>query len=75
MSDKPKIRRRLRCPKCSSLDNMKWGIREGVQRYKVNYHPNVLFSFKTLRSSISIFFLIIFLSGAIYDTAAFVLGL
>ena len=34
MSDKQKIRRRLRCPKCGSLDNMKWGIREGVQRYK-----------------------------------------
>ena len=41
----------------------------------VNYHPTVLFIFKTLRSSIFMFSLIIFLSGAIYDTAAFVLGL
>lgn len=34
MSDKAKIRRRLRCPQCGSLDNIKWGIRDGLQRYK-----------------------------------------
>ena len=34
MSDKAKIRRRLRCPQCGSLDSIKWGIRDGVQRYK-----------------------------------------
>ena len=34
MSDKSKIRRRQRCPKCGSLDVIKWGIRNGVQRYK-----------------------------------------
>lgn len=34
MSDKAKIRRRLRCPKCGSLDNIKWGARSGIQRYK-----------------------------------------
>ena len=36
MSDKPKIRRRLRCPHCGSLENIKWGTREGVQRFKCN---------------------------------------
>ena len=34
MSDKAKIRRRLRCPQCGSLDSIKWGVRDGVQRYK-----------------------------------------
>ena len=34
MSDNPKIRRRLRCPSCGSLDTLKWGVRNGVQRYK-----------------------------------------
>lgn len=36
MSDKSKIRRRLRCPQCGSLENIKWGTREGVQRFKCN---------------------------------------
>lgn len=36
MSDKTKIRRRFRCPKCGSLNNIKWGSRDGVQRYKCN---------------------------------------
>ena len=36
MSDKAKIRRRLRCPQCGSLDNVKWGARSGLQRYKCN---------------------------------------
>ena len=36
MSDKAKIRRRLRCPQCGSLDNIKWGARSGLQRYKCN---------------------------------------
>lgn len=36
MSDKGKIRRRLRCPQCGSLDNIKWGIRNEIQRYKCN---------------------------------------
>ena len=36
MSDKAKIRRRLRCPKCGSLDNIKWGARDGIQRFKCN---------------------------------------
>jgi len=36
MSDKAKIRRRLRCPQCGSLDNIKWGIRNEIQRYKCN---------------------------------------
>ncbi len=36
MSDKAKIRRRLRCPQCGSLDNVKWGTRSGLQRYKCN---------------------------------------
>lgn len=34
MSDNSKIRRRFRCPKCGSLDSIKWGARNGVQRYK-----------------------------------------
>ena len=34
MSDSQKIRRRQRCPKCGTLDVMKWGTRNGVQRYK-----------------------------------------
>ena len=34
MSDKAKIKRRLRCPQCGSLDSIKWGVRDGVQRYK-----------------------------------------
>ncbi len=34
MSDNPKIRRRLRCPNCGALDTLKWGVRNGVQRYK-----------------------------------------
>ena len=34
MSDNPKIRRRLRCPNCVALDTLKWGVRNGVQRYK-----------------------------------------
>ena len=29
-----KIRRRQRCPKCSSLNIIRWGSREGHQRYK-----------------------------------------
>ncbi|MBO4605616.1 MAG: hypothetical protein J5667_03640, partial [Bacteroidales bacterium] len=29
-----KIRRRKRCPKCGSLDVMKWGYRAGHQRFK-----------------------------------------
>ena len=36
MSDKAKIRRRLRCPRCGSLDNIKWGKRNEIQRYKCN---------------------------------------
>ena len=36
MSDKAKIRRRLKCPQCGSLDNIKWGIRNEIQRYKCN---------------------------------------
>ena len=36
MSDKAKIRRRLRCPQCGSLDNIKWGVRNENQRYKCN---------------------------------------
>lgn len=34
MSDKAKIRMRLRCPQCGSLDSIKWGVRDGIQRYK-----------------------------------------
>ena len=34
MSDNQKIRRRLRCPNCGSLDVIKWGIRNGIQRHK-----------------------------------------
>ena len=34
MSDNPKIRRRLRCPNCGALDTLKWGVRNGVQRYR-----------------------------------------
>ena len=30
----PKIRRRQRCPKCGSLSIIRWGLREGRQRYK-----------------------------------------
>lgn len=30
MSDKAKIRRRLRCPQCGSLDNIKWGAGLGL---------------------------------------------
>ena len=33
-SDMAKIRRRQRCPKCGSLDVIKWGSRAGHQRYK-----------------------------------------
>ena len=40
MSDKPKIRRRLRCPKCGSLDNMKWGIRDKINFGKRNSMSN-----------------------------------
>lgn len=29
-----KIRRRTRCPKCSSLNVIKWSVREGHQRYR-----------------------------------------
>lgn len=29
-----KIRRRQRCPKCGSLDIIRWGVRAGHQRYK-----------------------------------------
>lgn len=29
-----KIRRRQRCPKCGSLNIIRWGLREGHQRYK-----------------------------------------
>ena len=36
MSDKAKIRRRLRCRRCGSLDNIKWGVRKEIQRYKCN---------------------------------------
>lgn len=34
MIDNRQIRRRQRCPKCGSLDIMKWGIRNGIQRFK-----------------------------------------
>lgn len=34
MSDNQKIRRRQRCPNCGSLDVIKWGIRNGIQRHK-----------------------------------------
>lgn len=34
MSDKGKIRRRQRCPECGSLQVIKWGVRNSVQRYK-----------------------------------------
>ena len=30
----PKIRRRQRCPRCGSLSIIRWGFREGRQRYK-----------------------------------------
>lgn len=30
----PKIRRRQRCPKCGSLDIIRWGYRDSHQRYK-----------------------------------------
>ena len=30
----PKIRRRQRCPKCGSLNIIRWGTRDGHQRYK-----------------------------------------
>lgn len=36
MSDNKKIRRRLRCPQCGSLDVIKWGVRNSIQRYKCN---------------------------------------
>ena len=36
MSDNKKIRRRLRCPECGSLDVIKWGVRNGVQRHKAS---------------------------------------
>ncbi len=41
MSDKAKIRRRLRCPKCGSLNNIKWGSRDRVQRFKCNECGNL----------------------------------
>ena len=34
MSNNQKIRRRQRCPKCGSLDVIKWGVRDGAQRFK-----------------------------------------
>lgn len=34
MSNNKKIRRRQRCPKCGSLDIIKWGVRNYIQRYK-----------------------------------------
>ena len=37
MSDNQKIRRRQRCPKCGSLDVIKWGVRDGAQRFKMRY--------------------------------------
>lgn len=36
MGDTRKIRRRQRCPKCGSLDIIKWGVRGSVQRYNAN---------------------------------------
>lgn len=33
MSNNKKIRRRIRCPQCGSLDVIKWGVRNGVQRH------------------------------------------
>ncbi len=30
----PKIRRRQRCPQCGSLNIIRWGLREGRQRYR-----------------------------------------
>ncbi len=44
MSDNKKIRRRIRCPQCGSLDVIRWGVRNGVQRHKCR-------SCKTLFSS------------------------
>lgn len=44
MSNNKKIRRRIRCPQCGSLDVIKWGVRNGVQRHKCR-------SCKTLFSS------------------------
>ena len=37
MSDNQKIRRRQRCPKCGSLYVIKWGVRDGAQRFKMRY--------------------------------------
>ena len=34
MSDNRKIRRCQRCPECGSLDIIKWGVRNGIQRLK-----------------------------------------
>lgn len=34
MGNKAKIRRRQRCPECGSLDVIKWGIRNGIQRLR-----------------------------------------
>ena len=48
MSDNQKIRRRLRCPNCGSLDVIKWGIRNGIQRHKAgiaNDRQMVLWTF------------------------------
>lgn len=50
MSDKSKIRRRFRCPKCGSLDIIKWGVRNGQQRHKCN---NCNASFSARRKDIS----------------------
>ena len=45
MSDKSKIRRRQRCPKCGSLDVNKWGIRNGVQRFGCTCTATTAFMF------------------------------
>ena len=50
MSDNQKIRRRQRCPKCGSLDVIKWGVRDGAQRFKCR---NCKYLFSSRRKDIS----------------------
>ena len=50
MRDKAKIRRRQRCPECGSLDVIKWGIRNGIQRLKCR---NCKLLFSSRRKDIS----------------------
>ena len=50
MSDNRKIRRRQRCPECGSLDVIKWGVRNGIQRLKCR---NCKSLFSTRRKDVS----------------------